>query len=299
MTRSTRTAVVQLCATPSVDDNIATAERLTRAARADGAEIVLLPEAFAFLGPESAKVRILEPLPDTADATGFSPGPILARCLTLARDLGIHLVLGGFHERGSANDRNRNTCVHIGPDGQLRALYRKLHLFDVDLADGTRLRESARTDPGDLAVTTEMPFGVLGLSICYDLRFPYLYQRLVDRGAIALTAPSAFTATTGAAHWEILLRARAIECQSYMLAPAQYGDHWGSRRSHGHAMIVDPWGRILDECQGGEGFAIADIDPERVQQIRRELPSLTHRRQSADSRFLMPESGPGTATADL
>lgn len=290
MARSTRTAVVQLCATPSVAANLTTAERLTRAARADGAEVVLLPEAFAFLGPESAKVELLESLPDAPDDTGFAPGPILARCLALARDLGIHLVLGGFHERGSADDRNRNTCVHVGPEGSLRALYRKLHLFDVDLADGTRLRESARTDPGADAVTSEMPFGVLGLSICYDLRFPYLYQRLVDQGAIALTAPSAFTATTGAAHWEVLLRARAIECQSYMLAPAQHGHHWGSRRSHGHAMIIDPWGRILDECQDGDGFAIADVNPETVWQVRRELPSLTHRRQWADAHFRAPAS---------
>ncbi|MGA1370933.1 MAG: carbon-nitrogen hydrolase family protein [Pseudomonadales bacterium] len=296
MGRSTRTAVLQLCATPVVEENLATAERLSRAAASDGAEVVLWPEAFAFLGPEAAKVGILEPLPEAPDRSGpkngwpieFTPGPILARCVSLARELGIHLVLGGFHERGEGEGRNRNTCVHLAPDGGLLALYRKLHLFDIDLADGTRLRESARTDAGDTAITTDLPFGMLGLSICYDLRFPYLYQRLVDLGAIALTAPSAFTATTGAAHWEVLLRARAIECQSYMLAPAQYGAHWGSRRSHGHAMIVDPWGRILDECPGGDGFAIADIDPERVAEVRRELPSLSHRRQSAGGAFFAP-----------
>jgi predicted amidohydrolase len=127
-------------------------------------------------------------------------------------------------------------------------------------------------------VTTDLPFGPLGLSICYDMRFPYLYQALVDRGAVALTAPSAFTRTTGAAHWEVLLRARAVECQAYMLAPAQHGEHWGSRTSWGHSMIIDPWGRVIAACTDGDGYAIADIDPAEVQRVRQQLPSLAHRR---------------------
>ena len=278
MSRVTRTAVVQLCATPDLAENLATVGTLTERAAAAGAEVVLLPEAFAFLGPESAKQTLLEALPEKPDDARFQPGPILRHCQELARDTTSHLILGGFHERGSTPDRNRNTCVHLGPDGTIRALYRKIHLFDVNLADGTQLRESARTEPGDSIATTELPFGVLGLSICYDIRFPYLYQALVDRGAIALTAPSAFTATTGAAHWEVLLRARAIECQSYMLAPAQHGHHWGTRRSWGHSMIVDPWGRILAECSEGDGIAVADIDPAEVARVRQQLPSLEHRR---------------------
>jgi predicted amidohydrolase len=281
MSRVTRTAVVQLCATPVVADNLATVQTLTEQAAAAGAEVVLLPEAFAFLGPESAKQGLLEALPETpADARSgrFEPGPILRHCQALARSTTSHLILGGFHERGRAPERNRNTCVHLGPDGTIRALYRKIHLFDVNLADGTQLRESARTEPGHGIATTELPFGVLGLSICYDIRFPYLYQALVDRGAIALTAPSAFTATTGAAHWEVLLRARAIECQSYMLAPAQHGHHWGTRKSWGHSMIVDPWGRVLAECPDGDGIAVADIDPAEVIRVRQQLPSLEHRR---------------------
>jgi predicted amidohydrolase len=284
MSRTTRTAVVQLCATPDVAANLARADALVREAAAAGAEVILLPEAFAFLGPEADKERILEPLPFRVDdRTGrdFMPGPILGYCQALARETGAHVILGGFHERGDAPGRSRNTCVHLDPDGTIRALYRKIHLFDVALDDGTQLRESARTEPGDEAVTTELPFGVLGLSICYDIRFPYLYQALVDRGAIALTAPSAFTATTGAAHWEVLLRARAIECQSYVIAPAQHGHHWGTRKSWGHSMIVDPWGRVLAECADGDGIAVADIDPDEVAKVRRQLPCLEHRRRLA------------------
>ncbi|MFM8354553.1 MAG: carbon-nitrogen hydrolase family protein [Gammaproteobacteria bacterium] len=279
----TRTAVIQLCATPDVAANLALTSRLVRAAHAAGARVVLLPEAFAYLGPEAGKQTCLEDLPNPITAAidaaeHVAPGPILAHCIELARATGVDLILGGFHERTPDPARSRNTCVHVRPDGRIAALYRKIHLFDVALADGTQLQESARTDAGDQVVTTALPFGTLGLSICYDIRFPALYQRLVDAGAIALTAPSAFTATTGAAHWEVLLRARAIECQSYMLAPAQHGHHFGSRRSWGHAMIIDPWGQILDECPTGDGFAIADIDPARVSAVRRELPSLAHRR---------------------
>lgn len=279
---TTRTAVVQLCATPDVAANLERTRALVRAACADRAQVVLLPEAFAYLGPEAGKQACLEPLPEPepvgAGRRAFEAGPILACCIDLARANSVDLILGGFHERTADPARSRNTCVHVRPDGSIAALYRKIHLFDVELGDGTVLQESARTDAGEQVVTTALPFGTLGLSICYDIRFPLLYQRLVDAGAIALTAPSAFTATTGAAHWEVLLRARAIECQSYMLAPAQHGHHFGNRRSWGHAMIIDPWGRILDECPSGDGFAIADIDPARVAAVRRELPSLAHRR---------------------
>lgn len=279
---STRTAVVQLCATPDVAANLERTRALVNAACADGAQVVVLPEAFAYLGPEAGKQACLESLPELEPVAPqphvFEAGPILAACVDLARTAGIDLILGGFHERTADPARSRNTCVHVRPDGSVAALYRKIHLFDVELADGTVLQESARTDAGEQIVTTTLPFGRLGLSICYDIRFPMLYQRLVDAGAIALTAPSAFTATTGAAHWEVLLRARAIECQSYMLAPAQHGHHFGNRRSWGHAMIIDPWGRILDECPSGDGYAIADIDPARVAAVRRELPSLAHRR---------------------
>jgi len=243
-----------------------------------------LPEAFAFLGPEAEKNRIIEPLPShPRAATGFEPGPILERCQRLARACGSHLILGGFHEATTEPGKSYNTCVHLAPDGAIQALYRKIHLFDVSLDDGTTLRESARTLPGREVVTTSLPFGPLGLSVCYDLRFPYLYQALVDLGAVALTVPSAFTQTTGAAHWAVLLRARAIECQAYVLAPAQHGHHWGNRRSWGHSLIIDPWGEIIGECPAGDGIAVADIDPTVVDRVRRQLPSLTHRRSLTDA----------------
>ncbi len=275
------TAAIQLCATPDVEANLDNAERLVRQAHERGAEVALLPEAFAFLGPEDRKRAILEPLPaapgDLA-TRGFTPGPILSRCLALARDTGLHLVLGGFHETAPEPGKSFNTSVHIDAGGRIAALYRKIHLFDVSLADGTELRESARTLPGERAVVTEMPFGRLGLSVCYDLRFPYLYQQLVDMGAVALTVPSAFTRPTGAAHWHVLLRARAIECQCWVIAPAQHGRNWEKRSSYGHSLIIDPWGEVVAELDEGDGVVMANIDPERVADVRRQLPSLTHRR---------------------
>lgn len=268
---------MQLCATPDVAANLDTVERLVSQARADGAEVVVLPEAFAFLGPEQAKQAILEPLP-LPGQTDFAPGPILGRCQALARECGVHLVLGGFHEQAPEPGKSFNSCVHLTPAGEVAARYRKIHLFDVSLADGTELRESARTLPGAEAVTTALPFGGLGLSVCYDLRFPYLYQRLVDQGAVALTVPSAFTRPTGTAHWHVLLRARAIETQCYVIAPAQHGQHWEKRSSYGHSLIIDPWGQVVDELADGDGVVLADLDPARVAEVRRQLPSLEHRR---------------------
>ena len=279
----TRIALVQLCATEDVAANLTTSDSLVRQAADQGAEVVLLPEAFAFIGADRRKREIVEPIV----TDGSAATPILDRCRSLAAELQIELILGGHHERGPEEDGARtpsdepsksyNTCVHIGPDGGLRATYRKIHLFDVKLADGTELNESARTLPGSEVVVTRTAFGTLGLTICYDIRFPYLYQALVDRGAIAMSVPSAFTATTGAAHWHTLLRARAIETQSYILAPAQHGAHNARRRSFGHSLIVDPWGEIVAELAEGDGVVVADIDPSRVRQVRQELPSLTHR----------------------
>jgi deaminated glutathione amidase len=274
----TRIAAIQLCATPDVNANLTAAERLVAQAAEAGARVAMLPEAFAYLGPERGKRDIVEPLPAPGAVAAFDAGPILSRCQTLARDTGLHLVLGGFHERGPDPDKSYNTCVHLTPSGDVAALYRKIHLFDVSLDDGTELRESARTMPGDRAVVTSLPFGYLGLSVCYDIRFPALYQRLADLGAVAVTVPSAFTRPTGAAHWHVLLRARAIEAQCYVIAPAQHGRHWERRASYGHSLIVDPWGEVVAELDDGDGMVLADIDPDRVASVRRQLPSLTHRR---------------------
>lgn len=268
MTR-TKVGVVQMTSTGNVDANLLAAERWVMAAVHDGARLVVLPECFAYLGPESGKLAIAETLPEG--------GPILARMSALAGRLAIDLVLGGFSETGTSGEKVRNACVHLGPDGSVRAIYRKIHLFDVDLPDGTRLSESSTVEPGHELVVTDMPFGKLGLSVCYDVRFPELYRGLVDRGAIALAIPAAFTLTTGKDHWHVLLRARAIEAQSYVLAAAQVGNHFGTRVSYGHALICDPWGTVLAECGEGEGVATAWIDPAVVTRIRESLPSLRHR----------------------
>ncbi len=265
-----RSAVVQMCSTPDVAANLAAVERLTVKAVQRGAECVLLPEAFAFIGPDAQKQEITEPLP--------GGGPILARCQALASAHRVHLVLGGFHERSDEPGKTFNTCVHLGPSGAIVSMYRKIHLFDVDLPDGTRLNESDRTLPGTETVVTPTPFGGLGLSVCYDVRFPALYQQLVDKGAVALTVPSAFTLSTGKDHWHVLLRARAIECQAYVLAPAQWGRHHGSRTSYGHALIADPWGCVIAECGEGDGVAIAELEQSAVANARSRLPSLEHRR---------------------
>lgn len=279
MPTTTRVAAVQLCATPDVERNLAQAERLVREAAGQGARAVFLPEAFAFLGPEDDKQRLLEPLPAGDGGDGSEPaGPILERCRRLARETGVDLILGGFHELAAEPGKSYNTCVHLAPSGVIAARYRKIHLFDVSLADGTQLRESARTLPGDAVVTTALPFGRLGLTVCYDVRFPYLFAALADRGAVAVTVPSAFTRPTGAAHWHVLLRARAIESQCYLIAPAQHGHNWGKRYSYGHSLIIDPWGEVLGELADGDGVLVADIDPERVASVRAQLPSLTHRR---------------------
>jgi deaminated glutathione amidase len=275
----TRIAAIQLCATPDVSANLTAVTRLVGEAAEAGARVAMLPEAFAYLGPEPGKRAIVERLPAPGtDPDTFQSGPILAHCQALARDTGLHLILGGFHEAAPDPDKSFNTCVHVDPSGRVLACYRKIHLFDVSLDDGTMLRESARTLPGERPVVTALPFGTLGLSVCYDIRFPTLYQRLADLGAIVLAVPSAFTRPTGAAHWHVLLRARAIEAQCYVIAPAQHGRHWEKRASYGHTLIVDPWGEVLAEQAEGDAVVVADIDPARVAAVRRQLPSLTHRR---------------------
>jgi len=268
--RRTKVAVIQLTSGPDLEANLRVVERLVRAAAADGASLVVLPECFALLAPDDAKLAVAEPLP--------GGGPVLARCAALARETQAELVLGGFWETASDARHVRNSCVHLAADGSVRAVYRKVHLFDVDLPDGTKLTESDSVERGSELVTTDTAFGRLGLSVCYDLRFPELYRRLVDQGAIALAIPAAFTLTTGKDHWHVLLRARAIESQSYVLAAAQTGRHFGSRVSYGHALIADPWGTVLAECGEGEGYAAAWVDPEVVARVRASLPSLVHRR---------------------
>jgi len=271
MTQATCVAVVQHNANTDVASNLDKLTDLSRRARADGAQVICWPEAFAYLGRHEGKREILELLPDG--------GPILDRCRSLAAELGCELLLGGFHEAIPGDpERCYNTSVYLDHTGEVRATYRKIHLFDVDIENGPNLRESRQTAPGNQVVTTGTLFGTLGLTVCYDLRFPALYQNLVDRGAIAVAVPSAFTAPTGALHWHALLRARAIEAQCYVIAPAQHGWHSKHRASYGHSMIVDPWGRIVAEVEHGDGYALAEIDPAEVERVRREIPSLANQR---------------------
>lgn len=268
--RKPKVAALQLTSTADVEGNLSRALALCNDAIGDGASLLVLPECFAFLGPEDGKFAIAEPLP--------AGGPILQRFRDLAKQRDVELVLGGFYESTPSPRKVRNACVHIGQDGSVRAVYRKIHLFDVDLPDGTKLEESATVEPGSEVVVTDTRLGKLGLSVCYDLRFPELYRKHVEQGATLITVPAAFTLTTGKDHWHVLLRARAIEAQSYVIAAAQTGHHFGTRRSYGHALICDPWGVVLAECGEGEGYAIASIDQVALQNIRASLPSLRHRR---------------------
>ena len=262
--------VVQMTSTADVDANMATVHRLVGEAAGRGAGLVLVPECFSYLGPEKGKPAIAESLDQG--------GPILDQCRAAARDAGADVVYGGFWEKSDERGKVRNACVYMRSDGSIAEVYRKIHLFDVDLPDGTKLLESETVQAGSEPVVADAPFGKLGLSVCYDLRFPELYRQLVDQGAIALAVPAAFTLTTGKDHWHVLLRARAIEQQCYVLAAAQTGHHYGKRRSYGHALIADPWGVVLAEHGEGEGVAVADVDPSYVAQVRRSVPSLAHRR---------------------
>jgi predicted amidohydrolase len=263
-------AVLQLNSTSDAEGNWRAARELTARAAAAGASFVATPENTNFLGPHDEKVRRAEEL----------DGPTCERFASLARKLGIHLLLGSFNERSSEAGRCHNSSVLFGPDGARLAVYRKIHLFDVDVSPEVRFTESKTVAPGEVPVVADTGLGRLGLTICYDLRFGELYRRLVELGAEILTVPSAFTLTTGRDHWRPLLRARAIESQCWLLAPAQWGRHddEGLRESFGHAMIVDPWGHVVAMAAEGPGLALAEIDLERVRRVRAAIPVADHRR---------------------
>jgi len=263
-----RIAAVQMASGADKAANLATAESLVREAAARGAALVGLPENVAWMGPEPERNAAAESL----------EGPTLLRFSALARSLGIHLLAGSVLETGAEGGRLYNTSVLFGPQGERLAVYRKMHLFDVEVGDGQTYRESAAVAPGKEVVTAETPLGRMGLSVCYDLRFPELYRALSAKGAVLLSVPSAFTLMTGKDHWEVLLRARAIENQSYVLAPAQGGRHPGERLTYGHALVVDPWGLVVACASEGEGLAMADMDLGLLERVRTRLPALRHRR---------------------
>jgi predicted amidohydrolase len=261
-----RAAVVQLNSTSDKDRNLAAAEPLVRAAAADGAELVALPEKWNLLAGGEELLAGAEAL----------DGPSLTAARTWARDLGIHLLAGSVPERGPAG-KAFNTSVLIGPDGEDVAAYRKIHMFDVDV-DGVAYRESEHEEPGEEIVSASLGDATIGLSVCYDLRFPELYRILAVRGTRILAVPSAFTAATGRDHWEPLLRARAIENQAFVLAPNQVGEAPPHFHSYGHSAIVDPWGEVLATAPDEECFVAAELDFAAQDRVRESLPSLASRR---------------------
>ncbi len=268
-------AVVQLCSRQDVAANLERCAALTAEARARGAELVVLPENAGYIGKLEVKLELAEPLVQGGEQTG----PILSSFQRLAREHALHLLVGGTPVKTADPTRFQNTSVLFDPEGRVLAAYRKIHLFDVRVPAGPRFAESERVLPGEELVTASLPKGVvLGLSVCYDLRFPELYRELVTRGANLLAVPAAFTLHTGKDHWLPLLRARAIENLCYVAAAGQHGAHTEVRRSYGKSCIIDPWGAVIAAVSDGDGVAVAPLDLGYLEQVRRELPALQHRR---------------------
>jgi predicted amidohydrolase len=272
-----RIAVGQMSASSDVEKNLEVVADLCARAKDRGCAMLFLPECFAFIGVKGTDaLAVMEPM----------DGPLLGRYRELAAKHRLWLSLGGFPETGpDRGDRRFNAHVIVDASGEIRASYRKIHLFDVDMGDvnGPVLMESRTAAAGETLVTCDSPAGKLGLTVCYDLRFPEMFARLrYELGCEMMLVPSAFTKPTGQAHWETLLRARAIETQSYVVAAAQAGTHSEGRASHGHAMVVDPWGKVVAELDGEEtGIAVADVDLGYLKDVRSRIPVETHRRDIA------------------
>lgn len=263
-----RVGAVQMNSTGDTEANLACADRLVREAAARGAELVVLPEKWSVLGAPEEMDAGAEPL----------DGRFTRWAREIATELGIDLVAGSVLERVAGQVKRSNTSVHVDPTGEIRAVYRKLHMFDVEV-DGVIYAESRHEQPGDEVITSEVADGTrLGMSICYDIRFPELYRALAAAGAEMIAIPAAFTLATTRDHWEVLVRARAIENQCFVIAPNQIGTHAPGQRSGGRSMIVDPWGLALATAPDTESAIVADLDFENLHQIRRRLPALTHRR---------------------
>jgi predicted amidohydrolase len=264
-----RAACVQLRSSDDVPENIRDASELIREAEAKGAQFVATPENTTLMAPDGG-AKLERSFSEEND-------PALPAFRALAEELGIWLLIGSLAIKVS-DTKTANRSFLIGPKGQIAKRYDKIHLFDVDLPSGEKYRESNTVVGGSAAATADMPWGMLGLSICYDLRFPQLYRALAKSGAFAFTVPSAFTETTGKAHWHVLLRARAIENGAFVIAPAQGGHHANGRRTYGHSLIVAPWGEILAEAGTDPCVILADIDPAASQDARSRIPNLQHDR---------------------
>jgi deaminated glutathione amidase len=273
-----KVAAVQLNSTADPAANTAVAERLTRAAAADGAQLIVLPEKWTAMGSDEEQRAAAQPL----------DGPAVKWACALARELSVDLVAGSILERVPGQEKLSNTSVHVDPRGEIKAVYRKVHMFDVEVG-GRVYRESDLEQPGDEIVVSRTADGVeLGMSICYDLRFPELYRILAVRGARTIALPAAFTLATTRDHWEVLVRARAVENQVYVIAANQVGAHPGGMHSGGRSMIVDPWGMVLAQAPDRDSHIVAELDLERQREIRARLPSLANRRPSA---YRWPQEG--------
>ncbi len=273
-------AVIQLSSQDDLAGNLERAEAQIAAARKAGAELVVLPENFAFMGgDEEQKRAIAEPVTVGAPPPGgTAEGPIVRFLRDTARRHGVFVVAGGMPEKSDDAARPFNTSVLVAPSGEVLAAYRKIHLFDVEVGDGQTYKESRATFGGSEPVVADVRGVKLGMTVCYDVRFPELYRRLVDLGARVVTVPAAFTLMTGKDHWHVLLRARAIENQVYVLAAAQHGKHPRGRQTYGKSLVVDPWGDVIAQASEGEGFALARLDFAAQDRTRAALPCLTHRR---------------------
>lgn len=264
-------AAVQMTSGSDKERNLECAEHLVRQAAERGATLVVLPEVFNWRGRKAAQAQAAEDL----------GGLTLSRMAQLARELELFLVAGSITERIAGDAKAYNTSVLLGPDGAMLGCYRKIHLFDVEIPGKVSARESDVKVAGSEITCVPTAVGTVGLSVCYDLRFPELYRRLADLGATVITIPSAFTYPTGEAHWEVLLRARAIENQAFVIAPGQFGPNVHGFSDYGNSMIVDPWGRVLARASDrGEEVITAPLEFDELSKVRRELPCLQHRRIS-------------------
>ncbi|MBL4808385.1 MAG: carbon-nitrogen hydrolase family protein [Rhodobacteraceae bacterium] len=271
-----RVGLVQLCSCDHPAENLITLERMIREAHAGGAAFILTPEVSNIITSDRDHQSTV--LSIEAD------DPTLKRLRVVAEELSIWLLIGSLAlKSGAADGRFVNRCFLISPTGTIVAWYDKIHMFDVQLGNGEQYRESAQFQPGDRAVVADTDFGKIGMTICYDLRFPHLHRTLAKLGASIITAPTAFTVPTGQAHWEVLLRARAIETGSFILAPAQCGTHQGdttkNRKTYGHSIIIDPWGRVLAQAENTPCVTFADLDLSLPQEVRAKIPALTHDRE--------------------
>lgn len=267
----TKAAAIQMNSGADIAANLALADRLLGDAAADGCSLAVLPENFALMPVHGRdKAKHAEPPGD---------GPIQSFLADAARRHGLWIIGGSIPLVSPEEERVYGACVVVDDQGRAPAIYRKIHLFDVDLPDRNEsYRESNSMYPGDKPLTVDTPVGRVGLTICYDLRFPELFRTLVDHGAVAFTVPAAFTQATGEAHWHTLLRARAIENLAWVIAPGQFGTHPDGRATYGHSLICDPWGRIVAEQADGNAHVVADIDREGLEQLRQEFPALANRR---------------------